>query len=123
MHTNNPAEELNYHGLLNDTANPLKGANFGYPNCFAAWDPSTLPTSGSKVGTQVSIDLSVKQLSDAECAKVQQPRLVFPAHTAPIDIKFKKDGSAAFITFHGSWGRFPPFQLLCLLGAGSPCYS
>jgi hypothetical protein len=35
-------EELNYHGTLNGTG-PEKGANYGYPECFAAWDPSVIP--------------------------------------------------------------------------------
>ncbi|KUJ15013.1 soluble quino protein glucose dehydrogenase [Mollisia scopiformis] len=105
IHTNNPAEELNYHGSINSTSNSLHGANYGYPNCFSVWDPTTL--SGT-IGMQTSIDLSVKKLSDADCAKIQAPKLVFPAHTAPIDIKFKKDGSAAYISFHGSWDRNPP---------------
>lgn len=103
VHTNNPAEELNYHGLLNDTTGAQYKANYGYPSCFAAWDPSTLGGSGTKVGTQLAIDASVGASTDADCAKKYAPRLVFPAHTAPLDIKFKKDGSAAYITFHGSW--------------------
>lgn len=56
-----------------------------------------------KVGQQTVIDASVGSPTDADCLKRQAPRLVFPAHTAPIDIKFKKDGSAAFVSFHGSW--------------------
>jgi len=105
VHTNNPAEELNFHGLLNGTANPLHGANYGYPACFSTWDASTL---GNTVGTQTSIDASVGNPTDADCLKRTAPKLVFPAHTAPVDIKFKKDGSAAFVTFHGSWDRNPP---------------
>jgi hypothetical protein len=105
VHTNNPAEELNFHGLFNDPSNPLIGANFGYPACFSTWDPTTL---GNTVGTQTTIDASVGNPSQAECAKRIAPKLVFLAHTAPVDIKFKKDGSAAYITFHGSWyGPFP----------------
>ncbi|KAH8686163.1 soluble quino protein glucose/sorbosone dehydrogenase [Tricladium varicosporioides] len=105
VHTNNPAEELNYHGLLNDTSSAEFGSNYGYPSCFSVWETSSL---GSKVGQQVSIDASVGASTDADCAKKTAPRLVFPAHTAPLDIKFKKDGSAAFVTFHGSWDRSPP---------------
>jgi hypothetical protein len=100
VHKDNPAEELNFHGLFNDSSNPLKGANYGYPSCFSTWDPSTL---GNAVGSQTTIDASVGSVSDADCAKRTAPKLVFPAHTAPVDIKFKKDGSAAYITFHGSW--------------------
>ncbi|KAF4619014.1 hypothetical protein G7Y89_g14831 [Cudoniella acicularis] len=106
VHTNNPAEELNYHGLVNDTKSPEWGANYGYPSCFGVWESSSL--GGLKVGQQTSIDASVGASTDADCAKKYAPKLVFPAHTAPLDIKFKKDGSAAFITFHGSWDRSPP---------------
>jgi hypothetical protein len=102
VHTNNPAEELNYHGLMNDTKSAQRGVNFGYPACFSIWDASTLG-SGLKVGEQTVIDASVGSPTAADCAKRQAPRLVFPAHTAPLDIKFKKDGSAAYVTFHGSW--------------------
>ncbi|KAE9372455.1 soluble quino protein glucose dehydrogenase [Stipitochalara longipes BDJ] len=105
VHTNNPAEELNFHGLFNDSTNPLIGANYGYPACFSTWDSSTL---GNTVGVQTTIDASVGNPTDADCAKRTAPKLVFPAHTAPVDIKFKKDGSEAFITFHGSWDRNPP---------------
>jgi glucose/arabinose dehydrogenase len=100
VHTNNPAEELNFHGLFNDSSNPLLGANFGYPACFSTWDATSF---GTAVGVQTMIDMSVGSPTQEECAKRIAPKLVFPAHTAPVDIKFKKDGSAAFVTFHGSW--------------------
>jgi glucose/arabinose dehydrogenase len=99
VHTNNPAEELNFHGLINDTANPLRGANYGYPSCFSTWDPSTL---GSVVGKQTSIDASVGAATDTDCAKKTAAKLVFNAHTAPTDIKFNKNGTLAYIPFHGS---------------------
>ncbi|KAL2069968.1 hypothetical protein VTL71DRAFT_14648 [Oculimacula yallundae] len=108
VHTNNPAEELNYHGLLNDTSGAQYKANYGYPSCFAVWEPSSLGGGTTKVGTQLAIDASVGASTDADCAKKVAPRLVFPAHTAPLDVKFKKDGSAAYIAFHGSWNRNPP---------------
>lgn len=42
--------------------------------------------------------------TDEWCASdTEEPRLTFPAHTAPLDVKFLNDGSAAFISFHGSW--------------------
>jgi hypothetical protein len=100
VHTNDPPEELNFHRLFNDSSNPLIGANFGYPACFSTWDPTTL---GTTVGTQTTIDTSVGNPTQADCAKRIAPKLVFPAHTAPVDIKFKKDRSATYITFHGSW--------------------
>jgi len=47
--------------------------------------------------------------SDTSCQKDHiAPRLTFPAHWAPLDIKFNADGSSAFITSHGSWDRTAP---------------
>lgn len=97
-------EELNYHGALNDTSSKERGANYGYPDCFAAWDPSIIPNNQNiKVGTQFLIGTASGSLSDATCAQRYPPKLCFPAHTAPLGVKFKADGSAAYITFHGSW--------------------
>jgi len=45
VHINNPGEELNYHGVLNDTKSPQFGANYGYPTCIAARDPTILPVN------------------------------------------------------------------------------
>jgi glucose/arabinose dehydrogenase len=99
---------MNYHGPLNGTS-PERGANFGYPDCFAAWDPSVIPNNQNiKVGTQFLIGTASGQLSDATCASRNAPRLCFPAHTAPLDIKFNSNATAAYITFHGSWDRSPP---------------
>lgn len=107
VHNDNPAEELNYHGVVNDTdKNPLQGKNYGYPGCVSAWDPSVLSNPDLKVGSQFVPNLAAGATiatADAECATFEAPRLVFPAHTAPLDIKFKADGSAAFVSFHGSW--------------------
>lgn len=111
-----PAEELNFHSLLNDTTNPLLGANYGYPTCFSTWDASTL---GKTVGMQTSIDASIGNPSDADCLKRTAPKLVFPAHTAPVDIKFKKDGSVAYITYHGSCYVYLFFLSLSCLSASA----
>ena len=101
VHTTNPGEELNYHGALADTKAKERGANYGYPECFAAWDPSVLPNNTNiKVGTQFVMNPA---LTDTVCDNRIAPRLTFAAHTAPLDIKFKKDGLTAYITFHGSW--------------------
>lgn len=105
VHMDNPAEEMNYHGVLNAT-NPLQGANYGYPSCVAAWNASTLGNPNLKMGQQFvpntaqGVDVAA---TDSGCGKFQAPRVVFPSHTAPLDIKFTKDGSSAFVSFHGSW--------------------
>ena len=36
------------------------------------------------------------------------PTLCFAAHTAPLDIKFNANSTAAYIAFHGSWNKSPP---------------
>ncbi|KAF2262210.1 soluble quino protein glucose dehydrogenase [Lojkania enalia] len=109
IHNTNPCEELNYHGPINDTSSEEYGANYGYPECFGAWDPSVIPNNQNiKVGTQFLIGTASGGLSDSTCAQRYAPKLCFPSHTAPLDVKFKPDGSAAFITFHGSWNRSPP---------------
>ena len=52
IHNDNPAEELNYHGVLNSTDNPLKNANYGYPVCFSAWNTNIPQGNGITVGSQ-----------------------------------------------------------------------
>lgn len=110
IHNGNPAEELNFHGLLNDTKSAEFGANYGYPDCFSAWQPSLIPHAAEKhidVGTPFMNVMSANgtgQGSDTWCQKQRHAaRLVFSSHMAPLDIKFRKDGSAAYITMHGSW--------------------
>ncbi|KAF2713167.1 glucose sorbosone dehydrogenase [Pleomassaria siparia CBS 279.74] len=106
IHNTNPCEELNYHGPLRGTS-PVRGANYGYPECFAAWDPSVIPNNANgkiKVGTQFAIGTG----SDATCARRVAPKLCFPAHTAPLGVEFNPKSSAAYITFHGSWDKSPP---------------
>ncbi|KAF2254542.1 glucose sorbosone dehydrogenase [Trematosphaeria pertusa] len=104
IHNTNPCEELNYHGTLNGTS-PERGANFGYPECFAAWDPSVIPNNQNiKVGTQFAIGTG----SDATCTSRTPPKLCFPSHTAPLGVKFNGNSTAAYISFHGSWNRQPP---------------
>ncbi|KAK6529451.1 hypothetical protein TWF281_008624 [Arthrobotrys megalospora] len=104
VHTDNPGEELNFHGLVNDTSTSRR--NYGYPVCFTAWDPSVIPDHGNIArGQQFSLDPDV---DDSTCASdYQAPRLAFPAHTAPLDIIFDKAGDA-WVTMHGSWNRNPP---------------
>ncbi|KAF2005836.1 glucose sorbosone dehydrogenase [Amniculicola lignicola CBS 123094] len=104
IHNTNPCEELNYHGILNTTS-PEKGANYGYPECYSAWDPSIIPNNANiKVGTQFAIDSG----NDATCANRIPPKLCFPSHTAPLGVKFNPNSTAAYIAFHGSWNRSPP---------------
>ncbi|KAM0311931.1 hypothetical protein ACHAPQ_012314, partial [Fusarium lateritium] len=106
VHNSNPGEELNFHGLPNDTSSALYGANYGYPGCFAIYDTSVIEDypGGAKVGQQFAgtpegeTDLG---FTDEECQKKQAPRITFGSHLAPLDVKFR-DGSAAYVAIHGS---------------------
>ena len=108
IHNTNPAEEVNYHGVLGQLSqNPLQGLNYGYPFCVAAWDPSTIRDSQVAIGEQFYANIPDGydvEAADRTCEQYfEPPRVVLPAHTAPLDIKFVADGSAAFVSLHGSW--------------------
>ncbi|ORY07803.1 soluble quino protein glucose/sorbosone dehydrogenase [Clohesyomyces aquaticus] len=110
IHQNNPGEELNFHGYLNGTSVEEQGQNYGYPSCFAAWNVSSIPSNGGvQVGTQVAIGDQNATINDTFCRQEHvAPRLTFPAHMAPLDMKFNSNGTAAWVTFHGSWDRTEP---------------
>lgn len=104
VHEDNPGEEMNFHGYLNGTEYAPQGSNYGYPYCFAAWDPSSVPMNGNlSVGTQFAIGDQNITINDTYCAQRTPPRLTFQAHMAPLDIKFNNSGNDAWVTFHGSW--------------------
>lgn len=102
IHITNPAERLTYHGVLNDTENPYKGLNYGYPSCAPAWDTESIGIDGLQVGDLFKPD-GVPDIPDGECANRMKGRLHFEAHAAPRDIKFNMNGTAAYIAFHGGW--------------------
>ena len=112
IHTNNPAEEMNFHGYLNGSTES-QGGNYGYPQCVTVWSTDDFPNKGNlTTGDQfplegVSSD-QVTALSDTDCRNdYVAPALAFQAHTAPLDIKFTNDGSKAYISFHGSCKFLP----------------
>ncbi|KAK4124554.1 soluble quino protein glucose dehydrogenase [Parathielavia appendiculata] len=107
IHNDNPAERLSYHGVLNDTANRYKGLNYGYPSCVPAWDPQNVGISGLLVGSLFKPDGVPNVAADACANNYMTGRLHFHAHTAPLDIKFNRNSTAAYIAFHGSWNRNP----------------
>lgn len=108
IHQDNPGEEMNYHGFLNDSTED-QGGNYGYPDCFALWGTENFPDKGSMtVGSQFALNPS-NTLNDTTCAQEHvPPRLTFQAHTAPLDMVFDSNGTTAYITFHGSWDRTDP---------------
>ncbi|KAK1026138.1 hypothetical protein LTS16_022591 [Friedmanniomyces endolithicus] len=110
IHENNPGEEMNFLGFLNGTYSPNQGRNFGYPECYAASNVSAIPEFNGTVGMQFAIGSLNSTDNDTTCdaANRQAPRLTFQAHMAPLDILFNSEGTAAWVTFHGSWDRTDP---------------
>jgi glucose/arabinose dehydrogenase len=105
IYQNNPGEELNFHGYVNGTQTPEQGGNHGYPSCYAAWDVNDIPErDGVEVGMQIAIGDQNDTVNDQFCREERvPPRLTFAAHMAPLDIKFNSNGTAAWVSFHGSW--------------------
>jgi len=107
IHQDNPGEEMNYHGFINQN---YQRRNYGYPDCLAVWDASVILSNGTTLSTG---DQFVRDgngsFTDADCGEEyrQAPAMTFQAHMAPLDIKFAPDGNA-WISFHGSWDRSSP---------------
>lgn len=109
IHEDNPGEELNFLGNLNNASSySSSGRNFGYPECFSAWSPSVIPDFNGTVGQQFVIGSTNATNNDTMCLSRISPRLTFQAHMAPLDILFNPNGTVAWITFHGSWNRDDP---------------
>jgi hypothetical protein len=101
---------------MNGTKYEGFGANYGYPECAAVWEPETKPSlSNFKVGTQFAnyyeAPLTNKCAkpdsaawgTDAQCKDRIPPRITLPSHWAPIDMKFNSKGTVAYMTARGSW--------------------
>lgn len=106
----NPCEELNFHGTIDKSFTavaPSSSTNHGYPTCHAVWDPTVLPPP---LNTQLKVGdvFTHGNGSNSVCASRVPPKLCFAAHTAPLDIKFNANGTAAYVAFHGSWNKSPP---------------
>jgi glucose/arabinose dehydrogenase len=104
INQNNPGEEMNFHGYLNGTKTDVQGGNHGYPSCFTAWNASEIPDYDGMTGQQFAIGDQNATVNDTFCQNDRvAPRLTFAAHMAPLDIKFNINGTAAWVTMHGSW--------------------
>jgi len=119
IHNDNPAEKLNYRKRADDrpraqqltrpVGDPVKPANtwFGYPTCFAVWEPSVIRDKQFKTGDQFVVTPN-SSFADVNCAgKATPPRLSFQAHSAPIAAAFDKEAKNLYVSFHGSWNRRP----------------
>lgn len=104
----NPGEELNLHGTI-ENASDSSPRNYGYPMCFAVWDADDIPNhDGLQVGDQFASDINSTLTDDICNTEYHKPRLAFPAHYAPLDARFNKDGDELFVSFHGSFNREDP---------------
>ncbi|OAA62965.1 Six-bladed beta-propeller, TolB-like protein [Cordyceps fumosorosea ARSEF 2679] len=108
IHQDNPAEELNYHGVLGSSDD--QGGNYGYPVCYAIWNATDFPDLGAlATASQFPDDDAPGNVTDAACNDAYvAPRLAFQAHAAPLDVKFDAAGGSAYVSFHGSWDRDAP---------------
>ncbi|KAI1775819.1 hypothetical protein F4818DRAFT_441097 [Hypoxylon cercidicola] len=113
IHTDNPAEELNF---LGDVAIP-NNQWYGYPTCFTIWQPSsdiTITDSDTDTVRELGVGQQFVQapnatFDDANCTRASVPPLLtFEAHTAPLDAKFDRLYTNLYVTLHGSWNRAPP---------------
>jgi len=102
IHSDNPGEEMNYHGFLNGSTEN-QGGNYGYPYCLAVWSTNIPNNASLQTGDQMSLE-QTSTSNDTFCKEERvAPRLTFQAHVAPLDIKFNSNGTEAYVSFHGSW--------------------
>lgn len=105
---------MNFLGYLNPSTapnrqqSPNQGRNFGYPDCFTAWNTSEIPNFHGSVGTQFSLGENSTDNDTACTNNYVAPRLTFQPHMAPLDIKFNTEGTEAWVSWHGSWDRTNP---------------
>jgi glucose/arabinose dehydrogenase len=111
IHNDSPGEEINYHGSMQ--SRELHGKNYGYPDCIAVWNVQGIPSNaGLSIGKQFTHEFSaLNGITDEKCTSdYQAPAITLPAHWAPIDMIFNANGTAAYMTSHGSWFVDPKTQ-------------
>jgi glucose/arabinose dehydrogenase len=99
------SEEDNNNGPAEVMYRADPGSDFGWPYCYYDYRQQKLLVNPEYGGDGKEA---------ARCAKFTLPAASFPAHWAPVDVKFY-DGKqfpavyqgGAFIAFHGSWNRTP----------------
>lgn len=97
-----PGDRLNFHGYLHgSTASP--GGNNGYSEPPAVSGCSEIPSNDELEASAPSIMTKNSIMADETCpSNFVAPRLTFPAHQVPLDLKFSGDGTEAYVAFHGS---------------------
>lgn len=104
IHTDNPAEELNY---LGDPSKPNEQW-YGYPTCYTVWRPDAIKDRAFTIGDQFVLTPN-DTFTDDTCKGTSKPAsLAFQAHSAPLDAVFGKDFKSLYVTLHGSWNRNVP---------------
>jgi len=86
----------------------VQGSNFGWPYCFYDYGMKMFVLNPEYGGDGKNV---------GRCSMFTAPVAAFPAHWAPVDVKFytgmqfpAKYRNGAFIAFHGSWNRSPEPQ-------------
>lgn len=106
IHNQNPGEELNYHGTLDSPPPQDPPPHYGYPHCYALFSTDFPELGDLTTGSQFGLFPDNSSFTDEVCNRdFVAPRITFPAHMAPLDIKFDREGRRAYVTFHGSWNR------------------
>ncbi|KAI0191637.1 soluble quino protein glucose dehydrogenase [Astrocystis sublimbata] len=104
IHTDNPAEKLNYLGDVTRANDNW----YGYPVCFAVWSPGEFTDHAFQVGQQF-VQQPTADFDDDTCSHISvAPMLSFQAHSAPLGCRFDAHFNNLFVAFHGSWDRQPP---------------
>ena len=86
----------------------VQGSDFGWPYCYYDYGMKTFLLNPEYGGDGKTV---------GRCTQFTNPVAAFPAHWAPVDVKFytgsqfpRKYQNGAFIAFHGSWNRAPEPQ-------------
>lgn len=101
IHTDNPADELNF---LGDPSKENKQW-YGYPTCYTVWEPTAITDRKFAIGDQFVLSPNAT-FGDDTCKTTSKPAsLAIQAHSAPLDAVFNKNYTSLYVTFHGSWDR------------------
>jgi glucose/arabinose dehydrogenase len=86
----------------------VQGSNFGWPYCYYDYTTKMMALNPEYGGDGKTV---------GRCSMFTPPLVAFPAHWAPVDVKFytgmqfpARYRNGAFIAFHGSWNRSPEPQ-------------
>jgi glucose/arabinose dehydrogenase len=101
IHTDNPADELNYLG----DPSIVNTDWYGYPTCYTVSKPDAITDRKFAVGDQFVLEPNATFTDDTCKMKSVPASLALPAHVAPLDASFNKNYTSMYVTFHGSWNR------------------